>query len=264
VVYVALLNHQHAEWCKRAAQAGKHVLCEKPAAMTAAELENVLSAAQQADTFFMEGFLYRCHSRWDDLRQLLAENVIGELRFAHATFCFNAPDVVRLLKKAYGGGALMDVGCYPISWLRWIVGAEPQAMSCLATLNDDGVDLSTSAILHFPTGVIATMHTSCVANRHIIATLIGSTGRIDITEPWRSTPGEAAFIITKDGVAGSKTIPVIDDGLNTYAREALTVSKYIDQRQAPMMTWQDSLAQARCLDTLRHQANIWWDGEMRG
>ncbi len=261
VVYVALLNHQHAEWCIKAAQAGKHVLCEKPAAMTAHELETVLSAVKKAGTFFMEGFLYRCHERWSELRRLLADGVIGDVRIAHASFCFYAPTVERLLKKSFGGGALMDVGCYPVSWLRWIIGAEPQSTSCHARLNDDGVDLTTSATLYFPNGVIGTVHTSCEAHRHIIATLIGSTGRIDITEPWRSTPGESDFIISKNNHTETTTIPVVDDGLNAYAREALTVHTYRDQCQAPMMTWDDSRAQARCLDTLRHQAGIYWDGE---
>jgi predicted dehydrogenase len=259
VVYIALLNHQHAEWSIRAAEAGKHVLCEKPAAMTARELESVLSVVKKANTFFMEGFLYRCHPRWAELRQLLAGGVIGEVRISHATFCFNAPNVPRLLTKAMGGGALMDVGCYPISWLRWIAGAEPTATTCIATLGGDGVDVSASATLHFPNGIIGTVYTSCVAHRQVTASLIGSTGRIDIIEPWRSTPGEAAFIITNE--SGTKTIPCPDDGLNTYAREALTVAAHIHERQAPMMNWNDSRGQARCLDALRHQANIWWDGE---
>ena len=259
VVYIALLNHQHAEWCIRAAQAGKHVLCEKPAAMTAAELERVLAAVRAAGTFFMEGFLYRCHPRWSKLRELIASGVIGEVRLLHAAFCFDGSAVRRLQERALGGGALMDVGCYPLSWLRWIAGSEPVKTTCLAQLNADGVDLTTSATLRFANGVLGTLHTSFVAYRHISALIEGSRGRIDITEPWRSMPNESAFIVTT--ATGVETFPTADDGLNTYAREALTVAKHIADKHTPMMTWDDSLGQARCLDALRHQAGVRWDSE---
>jgi predicted dehydrogenase len=261
VVYVALLNHQHAEWCIRAAQAGKHVLCEKPATMTAAELERVLGSVRTAGTFFMEGFLYRCHPRWAKLRELIASGVIGEVRLLHATFCFDGSAVRRLNERALGGGALMDVGCYPLSWLRWIVGSEPVATTCLAQLNADDVDLTTSATLRFANGVLGTLHTSFVAHRHITALVEGSRGRIDISEPWRSMPHESAFMVTTAN--GVENFPTADDGLNTYAREALTVAKHITDKQAPEMTWDDSLGQARCMDALRHQAGVWWDNEVR-
>ncbi len=259
VVYVALLNHQHAEWCIRAAQAGKHVLCEKPAAMTAAELERVLAAVRAAGTFFMEGFLYRCHPRWARLREIIASGVIGEVRLLHAAFCFDASGKERLMSRAQGGGALMDVGCYPLSWLQWIAGAEPLTTTCNAQLNSEGVDLSASATLRFPDGVLGQFHTSCTTHRYVTATIFGSRGRIEITEPWRSPPGESAFIVHT--TTGSETIATPDDGMNTYAREALTVAKHIADRQVPVMTWDDSLGQARCLDALRHQAGVWWDGE---
>jgi predicted dehydrogenase len=259
VVYVALLNHQHAEWCIKAAQAGKHILCEKPAAMTTAELEQVLAAVRRAGTFFMEGFLYRCHPRWAKLRELIASGVIGEVRLVHAAFCFDGSAVRRLQERALGGGALMDVGCYPLSWLRWIAGAEPIATTCLAQRNADGVDLTASATLQFANGMLGTLHTSFVAHRHIAALVEGSRGRIDITEPWRSIPNESAFIVTTAN--GVETFPTADDGLNTYAREALTVAKHIGDKQVPVMTWEDSLGQAHCMDALRHQAGVRWDSE---
>lgn len=260
VVYVALLNPQHAEWCIKAAQAGKHVLCEKPAAMTAAELERVLAAVRKAGTFFMEGFLYRCHPRWAKLRELIASGVIGEVRSLHATFCFDGSTVRRLQERTLGGGALMDVGCYPLSWLRWIAGSEPVATTCLAQLNADGVDLTTNATLRFADGVLGTLHTSFVTHRHIGALIEGSLGRIDITEPWRSMPHESAFIVTTAN--GVETFPTADDGLNTYAREALVVAKHIAEKQAPEMTWDDSLGQTQVMDALRYQAGVRWDGEV--
>jgi predicted dehydrogenase len=262
VVYVGLLNHQHAEWCRRAAEAGKHVLCEKPAAMTADELEGVLATARRRGTFFMEGFLYRCHPRWEALRRLLAVRVIGELRLLHATFCFDGTGRERLFTRRDGGGALMDVGCYPISWLRWIAGSEPLATACLAQLNADGVDLCAGGQLRFANGVLGTFQTAVQSARLTTAALHGTTGSIEVTEPWRGTPGLAAFILRRDG-RPAETITVPDDGLDTYAREALQVAAHLGQGEAPAMTWSDSLGQARTLDALRHQAGVWWDDEAR-
>jgi predicted dehydrogenase len=207
----------------------------------------------------MEGFLYRCHPRWARLRELLAAGAIGELRLLHAAFCFDAGGKQRLLSRAQGGGALMDVGCYPLSWLRWFAG-EPTATGCVATLGGDGVDLTASAQFAFPAGVVGSLLTSCASARHVAATLHGSRGWIEVTEPWRATPGEAAFIVHRDGAAG-EAISVPDDGLNTYAREALVVAAHLTACEAPAMAWADSLAQARCLDALRHQAGVWWAGE---
>ena len=263
VVYVSLLNHQHAEWSRRAAEAGKHVLCEKPATMTVAELEGVLAAVRRSGTFFMEGFLYRCHPRWDALRRSLADGVIGDLRLLHATFCFDGAGRDRLFTRADGGGALMDVGCYPISWLRWIAGSEPVATACVAQLNVDGVDLTASGELRFANGVIGSFQTSVQSARLTTALLHGTVGTIEISEPWRGTAGLAAFIIRRDGRA-DETFTAPDDGLNTYAREALNAATHLHHHESPAMSWADSLGQARTMDALRHQAGVRWDAERNG
>jgi len=265
VVYISLLNHLHAEWAVRAARAGKHVLCEKPATMTAAELAPVLQAAEEHRVFFMEGFLYRCHPRWQRLRELLAAGTIGALRMLHATFCFdggNRPDS-RLLTLAHGGGALMDVGCYPISWLRWMAGAEPVATACLAHRGPTGVDEWASGQLLFPSGVLATFSTSVRVAAPPSAALYGETGWIDVSEPYRCTPGLSAFRIHRPDQP-VETVVVDDDGTSRYTREALMVASHLGTGQAPVMTWADSLGQARTLDALRHQAGVWWPDERSG
>jgi predicted dehydrogenase len=262
VVYISLLNHLHAEWSLRALRAGKHVLCEKPAAMTAAELEEVLAEARRRRRFFMEGFLYRCHPRWAQLRALLAAGAIGEPRLFHASFCFdggNHPEG-RLLNRAHGGGALMDVGCYPVSCLRWMAGAEPLSTSCQAHLGRTGVDEAAAGTLLFPGGVLGTFATSVRLAAVTNATIIGTAGRIEISEPYRCTPGLATFAVHRlDGAV--EVLAVADDGLSRYTREALEVAAHLDAGESPAMTLSDSLGQARTLDALRHQAGVWWDGE---
>jgi predicted dehydrogenase len=264
VVYISLLNHLHAEWAVRAARAGKHVLCEKPATMTAHELEQVLAAARAAQVFFMEGFLYRCHPRWAQLQALLAAGEIGELRLLHASFCFDGghQPAGRLLDRAQGGGALMDVGCYALSWLRGLAGAEPLATSCQARLAATGVDESACGTLLFPGGVIASFTTSVRWPAPTSASIIGSSGRIEVSEPFRCTPGVAAMALYR-GDALVRTMTVEDDGLTRYAREALEVVDHLHQLQSPAMSWDDSLGQARTLDALRHQAGVWWLDEGR-
>ncbi len=262
VVYISLLNHRQAEWAVRAARAGKLVLCEKPAAMPAHELEQVLAAARAARVFFMEGFLYRCHPRWAWLRALLAAGAIGELRLLQASFCFDGgyrPEG-RLLNRAQGGGALMDVGCYALSWLRGLAGAEPVATSCQARLSGTGVDESACATLLFPGGVLATFTTSVRLAAPTSASIIGSSGRIEVSEPFRCTPGVAAMALYR-GDTLVRTITVEDDGISRYAREALEVADHLHQLQSPAMGWDDSRGQARALDALRHQAGVWWPDE---
>jgi predicted dehydrogenase len=262
VVYISLLNHQHAEWAMRAAEAGKHILCEKPATLTAAELERVLEVVAARGVFFMEGFLYRCHPRWAALRELLAGGAIGELRLLHASFAFNGGDRWdgRLLDRAQGGGGLMDVGCYAVSWLRWLAGGEPIATACLARVGTTGVDEWASGQLLFAGGVLGTFTTGVRVATPTTAALYGARGWIEVTEPWRGTAGKAAFIVHADG-AEPRTVTVPDDGLITYAREALEVARHVHAHQSPAMTWADSLGQARTLDALRHQAGVRWPGE---
>ena len=262
VVYVSLLNHLHAELSVKALARGKHVLCEKPATMTARELEGVLATARANRVFFMEGFLYRCHPRWARLRELIADGAIGTLRLLQASFCFDGGGRAdgRLLTLAYGGGALMDVGCYPISWLRWMAGAEPVATSCSAHIGETGVDEWSGGQLLFPDGVLGSFVASIRVAAPPGAALHGSRGWIEVTEPYRCTPGSSAFIVhPQDGPP--RTVVVEDDGTTRYTREALEVADHIADLQSPVMTWADSLGQARTLDALRHQAGVRWPGE---
>lgn len=266
-VYIGLLNHQHAEWSVRAAQAGKAALCEKPAAMDAAELDAVFAAATAAGTFWMEGFMYRCHPRQHLLRRWLREGLIGELRLAEADFRFDAANLGnawrvspdgRLFNRSMGGGALMDVGCYPLSWLRWMAGGEPEACSATAVMSTGGVDLSVSAALRFPGGVLGQACASVVAAQPCGARLIGSAGTITVEEPWKGTPG-TRLVAERPG-----RTPLVhatpDDGLSSHACQLLHASDCIaaGRRESPHMTWRDSLGQARCLDAVRAEIGLRW------
>lgn len=259
-VYISLLNHQHARWSIAAAQAGKHILCEKPAAMTAAELTGVLAAVEHAGVFYMEAYAYRCHPRYATLRKLLADGVIGEVRMLHAVFAFDGSgmDRPRLFAPEQGGGGLMDVGVYPLSWMRWIVGAEPIAAKAAGIKGATGVDEWAAGVLRFPSGVIGTFATAVRCAQPSAAMIYGSLGSIEVVEPWRCPPN-APLIVRLPGKPDDRI--TADDGVALYAREALAVAEHRAARHSPNCTWADSLAGMKLLDDLRHQVGIWWPGE---
>ncbi len=260
VVYISLLNHLHARWAIACAEAGKHILCEKPATMTAAELEEVLAAVRAHHVFFMEAYAYRCHPRYDTLRRLLDDGAIGEVRMLHATFAFDGSSLgrPRLYLPEHGGGALMDVGVYPLSWLRRQAGQEPIAAKALGLKGASGVDEWGGGVLRFPSGVIGTFATAVRVSQPSVAQLYGERGAIEVVEPWRC-PRNAPIIIRRAGAAAEEILA--EDGLGLYEREALCVASHLDARQAPACTWEDSLAGMRLIDELRHQMGVWWPGE---
>src|SRR6266487_1929286 len=146
-VYIALPNHLHREWTIRAALAGKHVLCEKPLAMNAAECNEMIAVCQQASVLLMEAVMYRFHPRMLYLKQMLETGELGDMRFLHAAFSF--PFGAHGNYRAYaqfGGGALLDVGSYCINAARWLIGSEPDSAQSVISYNQNSIDLSTSAI----------------------------------------------------------------------------------------------------------------------
>lgn len=150
VVYIALPNHLHREWTIRAARHGKHVLCEKPLAISSVECDEMIDACRQANVLLMEAVMYRFHPRMQSLKAMLDAGEVGELRFLHSAFSFpfNAPGNYRAFPE-YGGGALLDTGCYCVNAARWLSGSEPISAKATISYSHDGIDTSASAILRF-------------------------------------------------------------------------------------------------------------------
>ena len=230
--------------------------------MTWAELDEVILAVRQHDVFFMEAYAYRCHPRYETVKRLLAEGVIGEVRMLHATFAFDGSSLgrPRLYSPEQGGGALMDVGVYPLSWLRRQAGAEPIAAKALGVKGASGVDEWGGGVLRFPSGIIGTFATAVRLAQPSAGQIYGERGSIEVQEPWRCPQG-VPIIVRRNGTAAEEIIA--DDGLGLYEREALCVATHLDARQAPACTWEDSLAGMRLVDELRHQMGVWWPGEAR-
>jgi predicted dehydrogenase len=188
-VYIPLPNHLHAEWAIAAARAGKHVLCEKPLAMTAAEAERMVEVFEAEGVRLMEAFMYRLHPSWVAVRDLVASGRIGRLVAVQSWFSYYNDDQANIRNiRAAGGGALYDVGCYNVNLSRLLFDAEPTTVQSTITSDPtSGVDIVTSAILGFPDGV-ATFTCSIRAEPDQRVHIYGTEGRISIEIPFNIPP----------------------------------------------------------------------------
>jgi predicted dehydrogenase len=194
-VYVPLPNSEHHRWVIAAANAGKHVLCEKPLALNAQQAEEMVAAAQRNDVLLAEAFMYRHHPLIKTLLDLLRDNAIGELRLVRSTFSYNLTREGDIRRNAnLGGGALLDIGCYCVSLTRLVAGAEPTAVAAVAQNGATGVDESFAGALHFPNGIMATFEVSMQATSNTSYELIGTEGKIVVRQGFRTYPGEETEI----------------------------------------------------------------------
>ncbi|MEW9672997.1 Gfo/Idh/MocA family protein [Ammoniphilus sp. 3BR4] len=186
-IYIPLPNHLHAEWTIRAAEAGKHVLCEKPAAMNAQGVQAMVTACRNHGVVFMEAFAFRCHPQWHRLREILDSGYIGDVRNvqAHYSILVENQDNIRL-NPLTGGGSLYDVGSYCINAIRFIMGDEPEEVRAISHFAPDKVvDLSTSAVLKFPGGRLAQFECSIESVHKQLVEITGTKGGIKVSWPFR-------------------------------------------------------------------------------
>jgi predicted dehydrogenase len=199
-IYNPLPNHLHVPWTVRAAEAGKHVLCEKPIALTAAEAETLLGVRERTGVKLEEAFMIRTHPQWLGALDIVRSGRIGPVRCVMCYFgYFNRdPENIRNVPE-YGGGALMDVGCYAILGSRLAFGEEPTRV--VGRVEQDprfGTDVLTSAILDFPSGqAVFTCSTQAVPYQRIH--ILGTTGRVEIEIPFNAPPDAPCRIFVDDG-----------------------------------------------------------------
>jgi xylose dehydrogenase (NAD/NADP) len=193
VVYIPLPNHLHVEWTLRAIDAGKHVLCEKPLALSPAEVDRVAEAAAQRGVVVAEAFMYRHHPLTTRAVSLVRDGALGPLKVIRGAFTFvlTRPDDVRLVPE-WGGGSLWDVGCYPVSYARLLTGEEPVSVSAQVVRHETGIDLSAAATLLFPRGVIASIDCGFGAHFRTSMEVAGVDAVMRIDTPFK--PGAEAEI----------------------------------------------------------------------
>lgn len=186
-VYIPLPNSMHYEWTVKAANAKKHVLCEKPAAIKAEDAEKMVAACKQNNVNFMEGFMYRFHPQHEKVKKLLTEDVIGNVKMMRACFSFymeNKEGNIRL-NHELGGGSLYDIGCYCINAFNYILGTEPLSMEIIAEQDENGVDTSATVLMLYPHNIIASFVCSFDAMLKNEYELIGTKGSIRVLHAFR-------------------------------------------------------------------------------
>ncbi len=259
-VYIPLPNHLHRDWTIRAAEAGKHVLCEKPLALTAAEAQEMVDACGKAGVVLAEAFMYRHHPRMEQIKRMIADGEIGELRALRGAFTFNnAADSKNIRYRAeWGGGGLFDVGCYPLSAARYFLGKEPEAVTVHAFFSPDhdNVDMMASGLVEFEGGIALTFDCGMWANFRQTFEIVGTDGRIDIPNAFVANGEDAAFKVTnKNG-----TREVQPEIVNTYARQVDDLARAVWKEQAPVFPADDAVRNMAlieaCLKSARTKARV--------
>lgn len=252
VVYISLPNSLHAEWTIRAAQAGKHVLCEKPLAVTVNEVDAIREAAVQSGVVVAEAFMYRHHPQTQQVKLLVDDGQIGKLQLIRGSFTFqiaNQADI-RLVSKL-GGGSIWDVGCYPISYTRYLVGEEPERVYGWQSCNQDGVDLQFVGQLQFPGGVMAQFDSGFQTPFRAQMEVVGDQGSLLIPTPFK--PGWSEIIrLTRDGTTKDISVP----GEELYAGEIEDMADAILYGRMPRISLDDSRGNVATIVALLESASV--------
>jgi predicted dehydrogenase len=200
-VYIPLPNHLHLEWSIAAARAGKHVLCEKPIALSSTDAQRMVDAAAESGVLLMEAFMYRLHPTWVAVRELIASGRIGRLQAVQSWFSFynDDPSNIRNIADA-GGGALMDIGCYSINLSRMLFDAEPDRVEASIVRDPDmDVDVVTSGLLVFPGGGSASFTCSTRSEPDQRVHIYGTEGHISIGIPFNIPPDRPTHVDVTHG-----------------------------------------------------------------
>jgi D-xylose 1-dehydrogenase (NADP+, D-xylono-1,5-lactone-forming) len=197
VVYVALPNHLHAEWTIRALATGKHVLCEKPLALSVAEVDAIADASARAGRLAVEGFMYLHHPQVLRAIELARGGALGRLELVNGTFSFflTHPDDPRV-DPSMGGGSLWDVGCYPVSLARRIAGEEPDGVGAFARFDERGVDRTFIGQMHFPGGLLAQFDCGFAVPDRERVEIVGSDATLVLESPFLPTPDGPPPVVT--------------------------------------------------------------------
>jgi predicted dehydrogenase len=252
-IYNPLPNHLHVPWSIKAAEAGKHVLCEKPISMTVREAKSLLAARDRSRVKIGEAFMVKTHPQWLRVRDLVIQGVVGKLRSTIAAFsyCNRDPKNVRNVAE-WGGGGLLDIGCYPITISRWLFGEEPLRVAALLEADPEfGTDRLSSAMMQFPSGhSVFTCGTQLVPYQRM--QFLGTEGRIEVKIPFNAPNDRPCEILIDNGkdVLGSgitvETIPTCDQ----YTIQGDAFSKAIREGSEVPVPLEDAIANMAVIEAM--------------
>ena len=265
-IYISTPHNLHAEWTIKAAGKGKHVLCEKPGAVNLNEGKKIIEAVKEAGVFYMEGFMYRCHPQIPKLLEIIKNKTIGEIESIETSFGYDTGKTIpesRIFNKELTGGAILDVGLYPISFSRLISGVAtgekflaPNFINAEGRIGDTGVDEVAHANLEFKNGIKAKVSTAIRESMKNNAIILGSEGTIELPDPWmpgrNGGPYHAKIIINKNG---QEEVIELKGPEHLFFFEAELASQCIAKEKIqpphPAMTWEDTLGNLKALDKWR-------------
>lgn len=251
-IYIPLPNHLHVPWSIKAMEAGKHVLCEKPIALSAGEARTLHRVSEHTGKQVCEAFMVRSHPQWMQVRALIDSGRIGTLRSITGHFSYYRVDANDVRSKPeWGGGALMDIGCYPIIMSRWLFGSEPRAV--IGQLDIDpsfGVDRLGSVLMRFDMGQ-ATFTCAGQLVAHQRMHIFGTSGRIEVMIPFNAPRDAASTILLDDGkVLGGVGESIATEAVDQYAVQADRFALAIAGQGEMPMTLEDSVANMAVIDAV--------------
>jgi predicted dehydrogenase len=263
VVYVATPHAAHRAAAGLCLTAGRNVLCEKAFTLNAREAEELVGLAKDHNRFLMEAMWMYCNPLVRRLKALVDDGAIGEVRTVQADFGLAGPfpPAHRLRDPAQGGGALLDLGVYPVSFAQLLLG-EPADVTAKAVLSEEGVDLQTGALLSWDSGALASLHCSLTGGTATIASVTGSLGRIDIPNGFFHPD---RFVLHRDGRDPEEFVADPADGpRNSLKHEAREVMRALraGETQSPLVPLEGTLAVMRTLDAIRDRVGVRYPGEI--
>ena len=256
-IYNPLPNHLHVPWTIRAMEAGKHVLCEKPVALTAAEAESLIAARERTGRQVQEAFMVRHHPQWLRVRELIRAGRLGRVRAVQGSFAYDNPDPRNIRnRRETGGGGLYDIGCYPTVVSRFVFGDEPLRAAVLAEHDPAfGTDRLASAVLAFPQGQASFVCSTQVA-RHQSLVILGTEAWLRVEFPFVMEPSRPCRLFIGSGDFPG---PVPDEAIeippvDQYACQGDAVSACLREGRPVPWPIEDAVANMRVLDALSASA----------
>ncbi|MGB8344247.1 MAG: Gfo/Idh/MocA family oxidoreductase [Ktedonobacteraceae bacterium] len=256
-IYNPLPNSLHAEWTIRALQAGKHVLCEKPLAVTAEQGAMMAQVSRETGNLLMEAFMYRFHPQTVWVLEQIANGRIGDVKLVHSSFSFNIssrPRDIRL-RAALAGGSLMDVGCYPINVCRAIYGRMPLAVGARVFVPDESeVERSANAVLDFGNGCFGLIDCSFDLPARQVTEIIGDAGAITIRVPFSSAHSEATVLVSTEGQEVDQHFAPFDQ----YRLEVEHFAACIRLARFPILSLDETIENLATIEAIYQSAGYSW------
>lgn len=253
-VYIPLPNSLHREWTIKAAENGKHILCEKPIALNAAECREMIAACAANRVLLMEAFMYRYTDRTRRVLEVLRSGALGEIKFIGSTFRFLLANPASIkLKPELGGGALYDVGCYPVNFIGLVLdeisrsqpgrSALPESVA-VECVRAGGIDMIFSALMKYPTGLIASLNCGFNAQKRVHSEIVGTKAALEIPDTFSDNAGLLVLTAGEE----RREIPVAQS--DRYRLEVEDFAGAILQRRAPRFSLAETQRNTEVMDKL--------------